>query len=47
MIAGEEYVLPDFVKDIFVDVMRHRVQPEDASDVEQLLGHVLNQVAVR
>ena len=47
VIAGEEHVLPDFVKDIFVDVMRHRVQPEDASDVEQLLAQSLKQVAVR
>ncbi|MFC4992610.1 AAA family ATPase [Rubritalea tangerina] len=47
LIEGESHVLPDHVKDIFKDVMRHRVQPEDATDIEIVLDQVLNQTPVQ
>ena len=46
VIEGDSHVLPDHVKDVFVNVMKHRVEPEDASDVEFILAPALSQTPV-
>lgn len=47
LIDGESHVLPDHVKDVFVDVMRHRLLPEDANDAGMIVSRVLSQVEIR
>lgn len=42
----QSHVLPDHVQDIFCDVMRHRVQPEDGSDPQTLLKEAIEHTPV-